>query len=110
MRHTVFVPKPNSHAFSSIAKGSAIVGKEYESLGYMVYYEGNLNGAENIKTFEDKAMIAAGRLEENYPTTAKMLCRKGDLIIVGYFDSKNNVFTPADSDTAKQALCQWMVE
>jgi len=108
MEHPVFVPKLSTLAQKTIAKGSAVVGQEYEQSGYLVYYENNLYGAENIRTFEDKAMLAAGRMEENYPTVAKMLCHYDDLILVGYFETQGNVFTPIDDDHAYAVFAQWI--
>ena len=104
MKHPVFIPKPRMFASRTIAQGSAIVGKKHESDGFIIFYEGNLYHAENIKTFEDKAMLAAGRMEDNYPTVAKMLCRKEDLILVGHFESSDKSLVILDDEESAEAF------
>jgi hypothetical protein len=108
MLHPVFVPKPLTFAHTVIVKGSAIVGKSLDENGFVIYYEGNLFKAANIITFEDKAMLAAGRMEEHYPTVAKMYCQSIDLINVGHFESATNTFTANDIPQAIQALSDWL--
>lgn len=52
-----------------IAEDSGIVGRPCKD-HFMIYYEGNLNGACNLNTLEEKEQCAAGRLQTKYPTCA----------------------------------------
>ncbi len=54
---------------SRIASGSGIVGVQREG-GYRLYFEGNLNGAVNLNSLEERIQCAAGRLFTRYPTVA----------------------------------------
>lgn len=38
--------------------------------GHLIYYEGNLNGSEDLRNFWDRVIHAAGRLAKRYPTVA----------------------------------------
>lgn len=49
----------------------------------MVYYEGNVFGANNMNTFEDRALNAYGRMSKRYPTTAMMLVDRSGWEVVG---------------------------
>ncbi len=49
----------------------------------IVYYEGNINGASNIMSFEDRAIHAVGRMIERYPTVALTAAPLSELVIVG---------------------------
>lgn len=51
-----------------VARITAERGPAYAS----IYYEGNLYGASNLNTQEEKERCAAGRLHENYPTVARI--------------------------------------
>lgn len=88
----VYVPNAKGiSALSFIHKGSAIVSNGVaDAEGFVtVYYEGNIYGAQNIRTFEDKAVIAAGRLAERYPTVARARVMIGHLTLVGDFHSNS---------------------
>lgn len=37
----------------------------------MIYYEGNLHGAENLRDWSERVICAAGRLFQRYPTVAR---------------------------------------
>lgn len=110
MKVPVFVPQQGSYAESAIAKGSAIVGTQKGDSGWICYYEGNLYNAENITSFEDKAMIAAGRMRDNYPTFARMFCTDESLIHVGEFDCNTNTFIQNQQADAMMAFHAWTVK
>ena len=90
----VLVPRPGS--FTVIASGSGMVGypiplsQESAAAGdkprMMVYYEGNLFGAENMRMWVDKVRHAMGRMVEKYPTVAMSAIPEEDLIVVGFTD------------------------
>ena len=72
-----------------IVPGSAIVARddrESDSDPLLVHYEGNMYGATNLESYLDRALCAAGRLLERYPTTAKMAAAPDELMFVGYLD------------------------
>ena len=62
------MPHPESRLSSELAHGSAIVGIPSAKGRIRIYYEGNVIGAENLKSYRDKAAQATGRLVHNYPT------------------------------------------
>ena len=66
----IFIPRNNS--LPLIKSGSAIVGTYDEYGGLTIDFEGNLYGAENLKTYEQRLIVAAGRHAHNYPTVARM--------------------------------------
>lgn len=87
----VYVPnKIGRSSLGFIHAGSAIVSKGFEdSEGYIeVYYEGNIYGASNIRSFEDKASHAADRLAKRYPTIARRKVLKSHLTEVGEFQTE----------------------
>lgn len=83
----VYVPAGGSAATDGIASQSAIVGRpEPEGDHVKIYFEGALYRPENMKTLADRALHAAGRLEQDYPTVAKRFVPREALIAVGIFD------------------------
>jgi hypothetical protein len=58
----------------------------------MVHYEGNFYGSENIKTFEDKCLLAAGRAKDHYPTSSLTIVPLEEVIDVGVYDLDTNTF------------------
>ncbi|MDC8832811.1 hypothetical protein [Alteromonas gilva] len=93
MKYPVFVPVQGASVASTLIKGgSAIVGSLESSIeGYVtVYFEGNLFDACNLNTIFDRAMIAAGRLHQRYPTTAKAAIPASELIQVGIYCYANH--------------------
>lgn len=65
----IVIPKETSPYRKLIAAGSGIVmlGKPTACL---IYYEGNLYGARNLKSYHQRVECAAGRAFELYPTVA----------------------------------------
>lgn len=83
---------PVTPNFAGIAPGSGIVAGDLPGVPShtVLYFEGNLMGAENLKTWAERVVVAAGRLHQRYPTVA----RKGmpveeaqaNLVRVGHVD------------------------
>ncbi len=93
MKFTVYIPRKSSRLANIVAPASAIVkSKLISDTSAMVYYEGNVYGAENINTFEDKCLLAAGRAKDRYPTTALTIAPLDDVIDVGVYDLDTNEF------------------
>lgn len=106
----VFVPASAAVPIARIvARGSAIVGKAEsdEAVQVTVDYEGNINGAGNIKTFADRARHAAGRQSVLYPSIARSVVPHGALCQVGWYDPENGI-TLIDNPQAKEALASWL--
>lgn len=82
----VYVPRPGSAADKAIAAGSAVVGDPaavrevvvdgVRSTMVEVYFEGNLYGAANLVTSEQRLARAAGRLVARYPTRGQGVVRR----------------------------------
>lgn len=68
-----------------LPKGTAIVSKGHKDNegNLLCFFEGNLYGACNLRTFESRAICAAGRLVKSYPTIAKGKIPCDSLIEVG---------------------------
>jgi len=93
-----------------VARGSGIVGGVYGiNPGKLhVYFEGNIHGAGNINTFEDKLFHAWGRMDQRYPTTAQMVVDDHDVLHVGAFDPESKAFFPRPSRSRQVMLKQWL--
>lgn len=106
----VFVPVNTTVPLAAlVAAGSAIVGPaEYSEADQVtVYYEGNLYGAANVRTFADRARLAAGRLAERYPTIARAAVPSSALRQVGWFDPENGI-TLLDGVQGSESLSAWL--
>jgi len=68
----IVIPYKHSHFRATIKKGSGIVMLPFNKARRMalIYYEGNLYGADNLKTFNERIQCAAGRAYTKYPTVA----------------------------------------
>lgn len=72
------------------ADGSPLLGKE----GMVdIWFEGNLNGAENLNTYFEKILCAAGRLVTNYPTIARGAVRRSAVQLLAEYDLRRNFVT-----------------
>ena len=73
-----------------IKSGSGIVGRDApDDPDYLViYFEGNVYGASNIKTFADRVYHAADRMESHYPTIATAYVTRTSLVEIGKFDGE----------------------
>jgi hypothetical protein len=89
--YIVLVPKPGSMAEKIIDRGSGIVTRplpegrfpKEDGAQRMVYFEGNRYGAENLRTFKERVIQAAGRLHTRYPTVARGLFPASEFEEVG---------------------------
>ena len=108
----IYVPRPDSAAERTVARGSALVGRHdsvrrvavdgHEDVMQEVHYEGNVYGAENLRSFEERVAVAAGRLVANYPTVARGWFSDRDLILVGaYNPEQDEVDIHAAEDLAR---------
>lgn len=99
---------PKTHTFN-IAAGSGVVAKEVQE-GFMdVYFEGNLYGASNMQTIEERIYQAASRLFNKYPTVARMRLPKSIVLEyfdeIGQIDSRYNIVINRQS---KRLLDKWL--
>lgn len=79
----IVVPKAESAWVRTIASGSAIVAFRNDADHLVVYYEGNLYGASNLRRFDDRASMAYGRLTQRAPTVAMAMVSASEFVIVG---------------------------
>lgn len=102
--HVIYVPRKAAASF--IHPGSAIVASIEESAKeqMIVFFEGNLYGFDNIKDFGDKALHAADRQMQSYPTTAIARLAAGDLIEVGRYSHSLQRVTSISNE---EALRDW---
>ena len=110
LKIAVFVPASTTGPIAAlVAVGSAIVGPagSNEAEQVTVYYEGNLLGYANVKTYADRARVAADRLATRYPTIARSVVSRSALCQVGWFDSEIGI-TLLDDEQARRALASWL--
>lgn len=116
-RLAVYVPEPDASAEAArtvahIDRGSGIVGKiiveaDPDESPLLVYYEGNRYGATNMERYAERVMHAAGRMTEDYPTTAQSVVRADALIQVGWWypqERRVDLVGSAESDEPGRAL------
>lgn len=103
----VFVPA--NPTATLIARGSAIVGQTGGEEGehITIYYEGNLLGYADVKTYADRAMIAADRLAARYPTIARATVPQSALRQIGWFNPETGIEL-FDEVQTKDALAFWL--
>jgi hypothetical protein len=86
----IVVPRKDTFYYQQIKKGSGIVAKYIDDEFVLIYYEGNLYGAENLEDYTERIRCAAGRAFENYPTIARTCVEKRrfkkEFIIIGRID------------------------
>ena len=100
----IYIPSEDSMESSPLAPGTAIVGIKFvdESKTFVLgYYEGNIYNADNIKTFEDKCMFAAGRGVQKAPTTAFQLFNVNEIKQVGEYDYTSHKANISDRDAVE---------
>ena len=67
----IYVPRPGSPIEAMVRPHSAIVAAIDEGADMAsCYFEGNTHDAENLRSFHDKLVVAAGKLVADYPTIA----------------------------------------
>lgn len=117
---TVYVPRGESLLRAVIKQGSGIVGtpvrdwfhnqhedpEDAEADRIVIDYEGNLYGAANVVTFADRVLHAAGRHQAVYPTAARSVVKKDELVAVAEWDGAC-VNLLAD-ESAMAALADWL--
>jgi hypothetical protein len=74
-----------------IRPGSGIVGQATRDGAIEIYYEGNLNGAENLRNYAERCYCAAGRMKERYPTVAHRVVPADTLRKIGSLDLRTGV-------------------
>jgi hypothetical protein len=82
----ILKPKPDSPAGRVIqGEDPGVVGVQspVNELMFTVCFEGNLHGAENLNTYEERVKMAADRLMTGYPTVARMDDWKASFTVVG---------------------------
>lgn len=99
----VYVPAEGTHLTNTLAPASGIVG-EPTGDRITVYYEGNVHGAVNLKTFADKVECAMGRLATRYPTSSVRSVKEEELLRVGTFDPIMGRIAVTDP----KALASWL--
>lgn len=103
----VYVPSDDSTLIAmGIRPRSAIVASQEQRYpdNPVIYYEGNLIGADNLHRFTERLSCAAGRASVQYPTTALARVPLADLTLVGTYDLKNHVLSVTD----EHALAAWL--
>ncbi len=98
---------PGSLISRTIAKGSAIVSNsdmphQNGLRGFLIYYEGNIYGAANMTRFVERALSAAGRMRERYPTAAMMRAAAADLKQIGTFHYPSSTLSICDGEAFRQ--------
>jgi hypothetical protein len=105
----VVVPVEGSGADGMIARGSGIVAEPREDGEVSLYFEGNVHGAANLKTWADRVAHAYERATwrgRGYPTIAKGVYGPDDVIEVGVFEPGRGVTL---ASRAKAALvASWL--
>jgi hypothetical protein len=72
-----------------------------------IYFEGAIFGQENMRTLADRARNAAGRMVEQYPTTAMRVVPRDASAVVGTFDLREAriMLTGPGSE---RAVAEWL--
>ena len=83
----IYVPadQTTSEGLCGILPGSGIVGRNTGDGLIEIWYEGNAHGASNLDTFAEKISCAAGRMSNQYPTSARAVVDAASLLLVGEF-------------------------
>lgn len=73
----------------------------------VIDFEGNRYGAQNIVTYADRLVHAAGRHREHYPTVARLVVDRSELVRVGTFDLRAER-ARVDNRENRQQLAEWL--
>lgn len=104
----IYVPRPGSLTEAMIRPHSAVVASIDEGVDMAsCFFEGNIYGAQNLRSFHDRLVVAAGRLTSDYPTTARALVSVADLIRVASYDTR---FLAVRDVIDGQRLSKWAGE
>lgn len=101
----VYIPALSDPLRAVIRLGSGIVGTT-DGERTTIDYEGNLYGAQNIVTWADRVMIAAGRHSTRYPTVARSWVKPEALIRVGTYEHDRVPAIELEADVA--LVCAWL--
>lgn len=105
----IVIPKAETTLARQIKAGSGVVMRE-TAQGLVLDYEGNLYGAENLRTYAERLKHAAGRAAANYPTLARLWLRTAaDVEIVGDYDVATWRPQLSTDAIAQAALARWGV-
>jgi hypothetical protein len=108
MQVTVYVPAAGEEVSLGILPGSAIVGTPHHGWAsersgitwvkdeVTIDYEGGKY--DNMRTFADKLLHAAGRHEQRYPTVARQFVPADLLFEVGTYDTQTRELHVTDSE------------
>ena len=93
---TIYVPKNMKFRLASlVAAGSAIVGVPAEVPAYdgqtIIYFEGAIHNPQAFD-YADALHVAAGRLSERYPTTARGATSRESLVPIGKYDTRERTY------------------
>lgn len=98
---SVSVYVPSGDGTLPIAAGSGIVGIE-RGPWCDIWFEGNLYGAVNLTRWVERVACAAGRMTENYPTSARMVVPSNWLRRVGEYDIERGCAWVEDKERASE--------
>lgn len=102
----VYLPAGGHRATANIARGSAIVGQpEPGSEEVTIYFEGAT--FENVRSLADRATQAAGRMVEQYATSAVRTVPREALTVVGTFNLREGRILLAGPHS-KRAVAEWL--
>lgn len=97
----VYVPKPGARSLNDVRPGSGMVGSPHPNGRVTVDFEGNLYGAENLRTYEERLLHAADRHRTSYPTIARRYIPEDDLILVGTYDTDTKALDVVDEEALR---------
>lgn len=101
----------NENDTSGLIKGSAVlVSREVNYAGFCdLYYEGNKYGASNLHAFDEKLLVAGGRMRDKAPTVARSYMKPSNIakafIKVGEYDLNKFEATITDQASLDEWCC-----
>lgn len=102
----VYLPAGGHRATANIVRGSAIVGQPKPGSDEVtIYFEGAT--FENVRSLADRATQAAGRMVEQYATSAVRVVPREALTVVGTFDLREGRIMLAGPHS-EQAVAEWL--
>jgi hypothetical protein len=104
----VYLPSGSDPSTARIVRGSAIVGQPQPGSDQVrIYFEGAIYDQLNVRALADRASHAAGRMVEEYPTTATGVVPRDALVVVGTFDLREGriLLTGPHSE---RAVADWL--
>jgi hypothetical protein len=107
----IVIPKKDSYFRRTIKKGSGIVMRTDPNFPIpVIYYEGNLYGASNLESFDERIVCAAGRAHKRYPTVARCgVLDVDEFEIIGECYPENNYFIQKFNDRrTNNIITEWL--